>query len=185
MYVINFFWTHLKAKKELVLLKKYCFSQKNTVLIIFMTAPMNSPKKVLIITVCPPYSPRNAPWLHFQVQTEQQLANHFRILRRSNKSSRRLTELFWCFIQWIPSVVGGWCWQWMIVVGSMDWGMMMHTSNWFFLLFYSSEKTLPFQHIFVPLVEEESVSIVSDESNGSGSYSEVEDLQCPSYTKTH
>ena len=54
-----------------------------------------------------------------------------------------------------------------------------------FLLCSSSNNTLLFQHIFVPLVEEDSVSIISDESYESGSDSEVEDLRCPYCRKTH
>ena len=51
----------------------------------------------------------------------------------------------------------------MIVVVIMGLGMMTHTSNCLFLLFSSANKSLPFLHILVPLIDEESVSIISDE----------------------
>ena len=54
--------------------------------------------------------------------------------------------------------------------------MMHHTPNCLFLICSSAKKSLPFHHILVPLVDEGSVSIMSDESNGSGSDYEVEDL---------
>ena len=69
--------------------------------------------------------------------------------------------------------------------------MLPHTSNCLFLLCSFAKNKLPFQHIFVPLVEEESVSIMYDESSGIrsdsevGSDSEVEYLRCPSCRKTH
>ena len=55
--------------------------------------------------------------------------------------------------------------------------MMPHTSNLLFLICSSANNTLPFKNIFVPLVEEDSVSIMYDESNGSGSDSDIEDLR--------
>ena len=63
--------------------------------------------------------------------------------------------------------------------------MISHTSNCLFLIFYSAKKSLPFHHILVPLVEEEFVSIMSDESTESSSYSEVGYTRFPSYRMTH
>ena len=63
--------------------------------------------------------------------------------------------------------------------------MTPHTSNCLFILCYFLNKTLPFQHVFVPLVEEESVYIMPDESNVSGSDLEVEYLICISCINTH
>ena len=62
---------------------------------------------------------------------------------------------------------------------------MPHTSNFLFIIFYYSMKSLPFHHILVPLVEEDSASFIYDDSNGSGSDSEFEYLRCPSCRKSH
>ena len=62
---------------------------------------------------------------------------------------------------------------------------MPHTSNCLFLLCSSVNKKLLFQHICVPIIEEESVSIMSDESNRSGIDLWVEDIICLSCRKNH
>ena len=70
--------------------------------------------------------------------------------------------------------MGGWGVNSMVVVGSIVLGMMPHTSNCLFLIYSSANKSFPFHHVLVPLVEEDSVSIMYDESNGSGSDSDAE-----------
>ena len=67
----------------------------------------------------------------------------------------------------------------------MGLGMMPHTLNRLFLLFLSANNSLLLHHIFVPLVEEGSVPIMSDESNGIGSGSKVGYLRFTSFRKTH
>ena len=53
----------------------------------------------------------------------------------------------------------------MIILVSMEEGMIPHTLNLFIALCSSANKSLHFYHIFIPLVEEESVSIMHDEKN--------------------
>ena len=65
----------------------------------------------------------------------------------------------------------------MVVVESAGWVIMHHTSNCLFILCYSAKNSLLFHHIFVPLVEDDPISIISDESNGSFGDSELENMR--------
>ena len=129
---------------------EYCYESTNDL-----------PKNVIIMTECPPCSPKMLQGYIFksipsssQQTTFSDCTNFGQFNLSSRRFYRRLPDIFWYFIQWIPSCVSGLGGQWKIFVDSIGWGMMPHASNFLFILFSYANNTLPFQNIFVPLVEE-------------------------------